>query len=37
VCRDEESLDRAVALDGTNLMGRRIRVGYAQPKKEAAP
>lgn len=32
-CRDEASLDAAVALDGTNLMGRKIRVGYAQPKK----
>ena len=34
VCREEAGLDQAVALDGTNLLGRRIRVGYAQPKKE---
>ena len=33
-CRDEAGLDQAVALDGTSLLGRRIRVGYAQPKKE---
>jgi RNA recognition motif-containing protein len=33
-CRDEPSLDSAMALNGTNLMGRKIRVGYAQPKKE---
>jgi RNA recognition motif-containing protein len=33
-CRDEESLDKAMALNGTPLMGRKIRVGYAQPKKK---
>jgi RNA recognition motif-containing protein len=32
--KDEASLDSAMALDGTMLMSRRIRVGYAQPKKE---
>lgn len=32
--RDEAGLDQAVQLDGTSLLGRRIRVGYAQPKKE---
>ena len=32
-CRDEESLDKAMALNGAPLMGRKIRVGYAQPKK----
>ena len=31
---DEAGLDGAMVLDGTVLMGRRIRVGYAQPKKE---
>jgi hypothetical protein len=31
--REEEGLDQAQALDGTNLLGRRIRVGYAQPKR----
>ena len=34
LCSDESGLDRAIALDGTNLLGRRVRVGYAQPKKE---
>lgn len=34
LCRDEAGLDQAVQLDGTSLLGRRIRVGYAQPKKE---
>eukprot|EP00890_Picochlorum_soloecismus_P004224 jgi/Picsp_1/4802/NSC_02170-R1_protein len=33
--RDEESLDKAMALNGTPLMGRKIRVGYAQPKKNS--
>ncbi|KAL4524982.1 hypothetical protein Ndes2526A_g07078 [Nannochloris sp. 'desiccata'] len=33
--KDEPSLDSAMSLDGTQLMGRRIKVGYAQPKKEA--
>ncbi len=32
--RDEAGLDQAMSLDGTALLGRRIRVGYAQPKKE---
>ncbi|KAI3433472.1 hypothetical protein D9Q98_003284 [Chlorella vulgaris] len=32
--QEEAGLDQAVALDGTNLLGRRIRVGYAQPKRE---
>lgn len=31
--RDEAGLDQAMSLDGTALLGRRIRVGYAQPKK----
>ena len=33
---DEAGLDGAMALDGTTLLGRRIRVGYAQPKKEGS-
>lgn len=33
-CRDEASLDSAMQMDGTMLMGRRIKVGYAQPKKD---
>lgn len=33
--KDEASLDAAMSLDGTQLFGRKIRVGYAQPKKEA--
>ena len=32
--REEAGLDQAMSLDGTSLLGRRIRVGYAQPKKE---
>jgi nucleolin len=32
--KDEASLDAAVGLDGVELMGRRLRVGYAQAKKE---
>jgi nucleolin len=35
--KDEPSLDSAMSLNGTQLMGRRIKVGYAQPKKEAPP
>lgn len=31
--KDEESLDRAVQMDGTPLLGRRIKVGFAQKKK----
>jgi nucleolin len=31
--KDEASLDQAITLDGTMLFGRRIKVGYAQPKK----
>jgi nucleolin len=31
--KDEESLDTAVTMDGTPLLGRRIRVGFAQKKK----
>ena len=32
--KDEASMDAAISLNGTMLMGRQIRVGYAQPKKE---
>ncbi|KDD74842.1 hypothetical protein H632_c1039p0 [Helicosporidium sp. ATCC 50920] len=32
--RDEAGLDRAVAMDGTNFLGRELRVGYAQPKQK---
>lgn len=32
--KDEESLDKAIKLDGTPLFGRRIRVGFAQMKKQ---
>jgi RNA recognition motif-containing protein len=32
--KDEESLDKAIELDGTPLFGRRIRVGFAQMKKQ---
>lgn len=32
--RDAESLDRAMALNGTSLHGRKIKMGYAQPKKQ---
>jgi len=32
--KDEASLDAAVGLNGVELMGRRLRVGYAQAKKE---
>lgn len=31
--KDEESLDRAIELDGTQLFGRKIKVGFAQPKR----
>lgn len=31
--KDEASLDQAITLNGTMLFGRRIKVGYAQPKK----
>lgn len=31
--RDEASLDGALQLNGTQLMGRAIKVGYAQAKK----
>lgn len=34
LCRDGESLDRALALNGTSLHGRKIKMGYAQPKKD---
>eukprot|EP00891_Asterochloris_glomerata_P001917 jgi/Astpho2/1917/fgenesh1_pg.00038_%23_61_t len=30
---DDECLDRAMSHDGTELGGRRIKIGYAQPKK----
>ena len=32
--KEEGGLDGAMALDGTQLMGRRIKVGYAQPKPQ---
>lgn len=32
---DEASLDRAVGLNGVDVRGRKLRVGYAQPKKAA--
>ncbi|KAI8110960.1 hypothetical protein M9434_004534 [Picochlorum sp. BPE23] len=34
--KDEESLDKAMALNGTPILGRKIRVGYAQLKKNAS-
>ncbi|KAK9798166.1 hypothetical protein WJX73_004116 [Symbiochloris irregularis] len=30
---DEASLDRAIGLDGQDLQGRKMKIGYAQPKK----
>lgn len=30
----EEALDRAVAMNGTKLHGRPLRIGYGQPKKQ---
>lgn len=33
--KDEACLDKAITLNGTMLFGRRIRVGYAQPKKNS--
>ncbi|KAK9820477.1 hypothetical protein WJX72_010755 [[Myrmecia] bisecta] len=30
---DEESLDRAIEFSGAELMGRAIKIGYAQPKR----
>ena len=32
---DSETLERAVAKDGTELSGRNLRVSYAQPKKDS--
>ena len=31
--KDAESLDKAVAINGTNFFGRNLRIGYAQQKK----
>jgi len=31
--QDAESLDKAVAINGTNFFGRNLRIGYAQQKK----
>ena len=30
---DEESLDKAMEFNGARLLGRPLKVGYAQPKK----
>lgn len=34
VLMTQEHLCRAIEFNGTKLMGRAIRIGYAQPKKE---
>ena len=34
--KDAERLDKAVALSGTSLMGRRVRVDYAAQKEKVS-